>query len=179
MQPSRHSYRGTASVPNNDNNTLSHPSCPQMPKKAAAVVAADTALTPSPAEEVEDFVVAVLRARQDWLELWTERLREWMADRVLRPLVAAVNAAHEPVNAVGGEGWGGGRAGRRGHSAGWAPKRSHAHGDMHELVNAVRGWEWSKWDRIGLGGGGIRYSLHQTKNTSRGALNGTRSCWRS
>lgn len=71
-----------------------------MPKKAAAVVAADTALTPSPAEEVEDFVVAVLRARQDWLELWTERLREWMADRVLRPLVAAVNVAHEPVNAL-------------------------------------------------------------------------------
>lgn len=89
-----------------NSSTLSHCPCSQMPKKAAAVVAADTALTPSPAEEVEDFVVAVLRARQDWLELWTERLREWMADRVLRPLVAAVNVAHEPVNAVGGDGWG-------------------------------------------------------------------------
>lgn len=73
----------------------------QMPKKAAAVAAADTpTLTPSSPEEVEEFVVSVLRGRQDWLEVWTERLREWLAARVLQPLVAAVASAHEPVNAV-------------------------------------------------------------------------------
>ncbi|KXZ42041.1 hypothetical protein GPECTOR_217g448 [Gonium pectorale] len=72
-----------------------------MPKKAAAVAAADTpTLSPSAPEEVEDFVVSVLRARQDWLELWVERLREWLAGRVLKPLVAAVATAHEPVNTL-------------------------------------------------------------------------------
>ncbi|KAG2487595.1 hypothetical protein HYH03_013874 [Edaphochlamys debaryana] len=72
-----------------------------MPKKAAAVAAADTpTLSPSSPEEVEDFVVTVLAAQQDWLELWTERLREWLAGRVLQPLVAAVAGAHEPVNAL-------------------------------------------------------------------------------
>ncbi|KAG2427020.1 hypothetical protein HYH02_014666 [Chlamydomonas schloesseri] len=72
-----------------------------MPKKAATVAAADTpTLAPSAPEEVDDFVVSVLRARQDWLELWTERLREWLAGRVLQPLVAAVQGAHEPVNAL-------------------------------------------------------------------------------
>ncbi|GLC58394.1 hypothetical protein PLESTB_001354000 [Pleodorina starrii] len=72
-----------------------------MPKKAAAVAAADTpTLTASAPEEVEDFVASVLNARQDWLLLWTERLREWMAARVLQPLVAAVNSAHEPVNTL-------------------------------------------------------------------------------
>ncbi|EFJ43501.1 hypothetical protein VOLCADRAFT_96395 [Volvox carteri f. nagariensis] len=72
-----------------------------MPKKAAAAAAADTpTLNPSSPEEVEEFVVTVLRARQEWLELWTERLREWLAGRVLKPLVAAVVSAHEPVNAL-------------------------------------------------------------------------------
>eukprot|EP00198_Chlamydomonas_reinhardtii_P004829 XP_001694165.1 predicted protein [Chlamydomonas reinhardtii] len=72
-----------------------------MPKKAATVAAADTpTLAPSAPEEVDDFVVSVLRARQDWLELWTERLREWLAGRVLQPLVAAVQGAHEPVNTL-------------------------------------------------------------------------------
>ena len=86
-----------------------------MPKKAATVAAADTpTLAPSAPEEVDDFVVSVLRARQDWLELWTERLREWLAGRVLQPLVAAVQGAHEPVNTVrggevGGAGGGGGQ----------------------------------------------------------------------
>ncbi|GFR39943.1 hypothetical protein Agub_g20 [Astrephomene gubernaculifera] len=72
-----------------------------MPKKAAAVAAADTpTLTPSAPEEVEDFIVSVLGARQDWLEVWTERLREWLAGKVLQPLVAAAASAHEPVNTL-------------------------------------------------------------------------------
>lgn len=72
-----------------------------MPKKAAAVAVADApTLTPSSPEEVEDFVVSVLNARHEWLELWTERLREWLGARVLKPLVAAVIGAHEPVNTV-------------------------------------------------------------------------------
>jgi len=27
---------------------------------------------------------------QDWMEVWTERLREWFSGKVLQPLVAAV-----------------------------------------------------------------------------------------
>ncbi|GIL43997.1 hypothetical protein Vafri_1583 [Volvox africanus] len=70
-----------------------------MPKKAASGVTTDTpTLNPSSPEEVEDFVVSVLHARQDWLDVWTERLREWLAARVLKPLIAAVVSAHEPVN---------------------------------------------------------------------------------
>ena len=79
--------------------------------------APDTVLTATPPEEVEDFVVSVLAARQDWLEVWTERLREWLADRVFGPLVEVVLRAHEPANEVGlaqgadavaRPGWGGG-----------------------------------------------------------------------
>ena len=35
-------------------------------------------------------------------QVWTERLREWLAAQVLQPLVAAVNTAHK-VRLGGGE----------------------------------------------------------------------------
>jgi hypothetical protein len=53
-------------------------------------------LTASTEEEVDDFLWSVLRARREWMEVWTERLREWFSDRVLRPLVAAVQVGCMP-----------------------------------------------------------------------------------
>lgn len=35
------------------------------------------------------------------VQVWTERLREWFAGRVLQPLVAAVDSAHADANKVG------------------------------------------------------------------------------
>lgn len=36
----------------------------------------------------------------EWLDVWTERLREWLATRVLRELVDAVEGAHVVINEV-------------------------------------------------------------------------------
>lgn len=31
-------------------------------------------------------------------QVWTERMREWLASQLLQPLVAAINAAHKVLN---------------------------------------------------------------------------------
>jgi len=54
-------------------------------------------LTASTEEEVDEFLWGVLRARREWMEVWTERLREWFSAKVLRPLVAAVQVSLVPV----------------------------------------------------------------------------------
>eukprot|EP00983_Pelagomonas_calceolata_P009259 299113-Pelagomonas_calceolata.AAC.2 len=64
---------------------------PQLPRaKAAGHQVAPDLLTASTDEEVDDFLWSVLRARRDWMEVWTERLREWFSGKVLRPLVGVV-----------------------------------------------------------------------------------------
>ncbi|KAL6745009.1 cytochrome B561, N terminal-domain-containing protein [Haematococcus lacustris] len=64
-------------------------------------------LLPSSEAEVDAFLEGVLAAPRAWLEVWTERLREWMASRLLQPLVQALGDAHTHVNrllAQGGQG---------------------------------------------------------------------------
>jgi len=58
--------------------------------KAAGHQVAPDLLTASTDEEVDDFLWSVLRARRDWMEVWTERLREWFSAKVLRSLVGVV-----------------------------------------------------------------------------------------
>lgn len=49
----------------------------------------------------------VLRIRRRDLEVWSERLREWFATRLLKPLVTAIDSAHTQVRAALGplRGW--------------------------------------------------------------------------
>ena len=61
-------------------------------------------LTLSAEDEVGEVLSGLLRVSKprEMLELWTENLREWLSGRALRPLVAQVHRAHEPVNQVRG-----------------------------------------------------------------------------
>ena len=34
------------------------------------------------------------------VQVWTERMREWLASQLLQPLVAAINAAHKVLDPV-------------------------------------------------------------------------------
>ena len=68
------------------------------------MVTAPDVLTPSSEDEVADFMTLVLRMRRDWLERWTENLREWLSASVLQPLVRQVEEAHEAANKVRGGG---------------------------------------------------------------------------
>eukprot|EP00200_Dunaliella_tertiolecta_P005820 CAMPEP_0202340178 /NCGR_PEP_ID=MMETSP1126-20121109/1727_1 /ASSEMBLY_ACC=CAM_ASM_000457 /TAXON_ID=3047 /ORGANISM="Dunaliella tertiolecta, Strain CCMP1320" /LENGTH=649 /DNA_ID=CAMNT_0048930843 /DNA_START=137 /DNA_END=2086 /DNA_ORIENTATION=+ len=68
--------------------------------KAAGHQVAPDLLTASTDEEVDDFLWSVLRARRDWMEVWTERLREWFSGKVLRPLVGVVQSADADANKV-------------------------------------------------------------------------------
>lgn len=77
----------------------------QLPRAKAVVHTGPDVLSPSTEEEVSDFLMGTLRARRDWMEVWTERMREWFSSKLLKPLVRQVQAAHEPVNQVGLTGW--------------------------------------------------------------------------
>ncbi|KAF5836744.1 hypothetical protein DUNSADRAFT_5433 [Dunaliella salina] len=68
--------------------------------KAAGHQVAPDLLTASTDEEVDDFLWSVLRARRDWMEVWTERLREWFSGKVLQPLVGVVQSADEDANKI-------------------------------------------------------------------------------
>ena len=60
-------------------------------------------LTLSTEDEVTEVLTGLLRVQRprEWMERWTENLREWLSKQVLRPLVTQVYSAHEPINQVG------------------------------------------------------------------------------
>ncbi|MEW5302437.1 MAG: hypothetical protein WDW36_005224 [Sanguina aurantia] len=72
---------------------------PSMLPKKGAVHAPDVSV-PSTQEEIADFAGDVLGMKLEWLDVWTERLREWLATRVLRELVDAVEGAHIVINEI-------------------------------------------------------------------------------
>eukprot|EP00798_Chlamydomonas_sp_ICE-L_P004510 gene4510-14670_t len=56
-------------------------------------------LTLSSDEEINEVVSRLLGVvRRDWMEVWTENLREWFSKQLLGPLVNQVFTAHEAVN---------------------------------------------------------------------------------
>ncbi len=71
----------------------------QVPREVAqSTNAAREVVEAATEEEATEFLWGVMRVRRAWLEVWTERLREWFAARVLQPLVATADAAHAGPN---------------------------------------------------------------------------------
>ena len=67
----------------------------------------DGRLAPSSQETVES-VLARLRVDRRTLEVWTDRLREWLAAHVIQPLLRCVDSAHTAVSEAAGQlGWSG------------------------------------------------------------------------
>lgn len=97
---------GTPTMPITAEPNLYRPSW--LPRKGAAVVSSDGGLQPSSSEELDSVTQSVLMCRLTWFDVWEERLREWLSARVLRPLLASLDAAHLQVQSafakVGGQG---------------------------------------------------------------------------